>query len=155
MPTGTHEPSGLLAALLVQRLAQPYDGLPHTDPVVGQWVPAVTEVVGREQASPSRPRPEDTTADQAIDGGVGRAGQLVGVPEVGLAPAKLREPLDARPGIRVEVTLLLGEHLVQRVVYEGKRGAHGHGRSVSFDHCPIEVRVTVERVGPRSLLGNE
>ena len=79
----------------------------------------------------SRPRPCPSTDD------VHRHGQLLGHAVRTLVEPRTARTSDRPPGLRVELALLLVEHLVEHLVDQPERRAHPHRRPVRLDHLGV------------------
>ena len=100
-------------------------------------VPPGFQIGRAEQAGLPRDGPEDSGAAEPVCGRVGRACQDISLARRRLVPFELPEPLEAEPGVGVEVALLLRQHLVKRVVDQRQGGADGHVCPIGLDDLRI------------------
>ena len=100
--------------------------LPHGQPPVGGGVPVVGQLHWFQQAHAASARPEDPGLDQALDADVLRLRQDLRLAVVAFVEVALGEPGQRPPGVAVELTLLLGQCLVQDFVDDRQCFAYGH-----------------------------
>ena len=94
------------------------DHLPDGAAAVGIRIPVVGQFSGSQQAHFAGAGVEDAGLDHAVHASVFGLGECLGDAELALVEAGMLEPGDGPAGVGVEVALLLGERLFQRLVDE-------------------------------------
>jgi hypothetical protein len=74
---------------------------------------------------------------QTGDGGVVAVGHLLSLAVVGCLPLVILEPLDAPPGIGVEIFFVFREDFIKRLGDQGERGTYAHGRAVRLSYAGV------------------
>jgi hypothetical protein len=106
-----------------QRSDQLVDHLPGREPWVGDRIPIVRQFVGFEQAHLAALRGKNARFDHAADAGVFGLGECLGHIKLPFGKPLLLEPGDSPTRVGVEITLLLGQNFVERLVDKSERFA--------------------------------
>ena len=113
------------------------DDLPRREPWVGGRVPVGRQFIGPEQPHLAALRFEDAGLDHAGDARVLGLGELFGHAVLALGEARLLEPGQRPAAVGVEVALLFGQRLVERLVDERQRLAHGERLALRVEHLGV------------------
>ena len=113
------------------------DDLPRGEARVGRRVPVGGQLLGPEQPHLAALRFEDARLDHAGDARVLGLGELFGHAVLALGEARLLEPGERPAAVGVEVALLLGQRLVEGLVDERQRLAHGERLALGVEHLGV------------------
>ena len=102
--------------------------LPHSAAAVGARVPVVGQLVGTQQPHLAAAGLEDAGLDHAVHARVLGLGERLGHAELVVKEAGLLEPGHGPARVGVEIALLLGQRLFQRLDDQRQRIAHTRAR---------------------------
>lgn len=107
--------------------------LPDRQAAVGRRIPVGRQLIAPEQADLPPLRLDQPVAGQGVDRRVLGLAERLRVAVGAFVHPVLLEPRERPAGVGVELTLLLGEALVEDLVDETERRPHRHPRSVGLD----------------------
>ena len=111
--------------------------LPRREPRVRRRVPVFGQFHGLQQPNLAATRYQDASIHHTTDAGVLGLRQRLGHAVLTLSEARLLEPRQRPAAVRVEVALLLGQRLVERLVDERQRLTHRNRLALGVEHLRV------------------